>query len=161
VSALNEPGYVDAPALDGTAADARVWLSATPAGAIYRSFGIDPAAVVDEAAVRAEITARQNHGLPVDGAKLPMSGSVVDQIRAKHTERGGVWVNIPDTRPAWQQAMDVPRVAAQTRMGLDTPSGKDDVAREMEQLARDRYESARMRRDAALGPLARTVDFGD
>jgi hypothetical protein len=74
----------------------------------------------------------------------------------------GVFIEVESSVPPALQPMHIAAQAARTRRGMTAPGRPDDpLVAEVAQIGRERYEAARAEQDAALGPLARTISFGD
>jgi hypothetical protein len=72
----------------------------------------------------------------------------------------GAWIPVPNTIPPQLRALYAASELAQTRQAVNAAGRKDAEWQRLEAEGQARYQAARARMDAALGPLARTIGFG-
>jgi hypothetical protein len=72
----------------------------------------------------------------------------------------GAWIDVPNTIPPALRPLHAQSELSKTRQATNAAGRKDAEWQRLEAELRARYEAARARMDARLGPLAGTVDFG-
>ena len=68
---------------------------------------------------------------------------------------------MPNTIPPALRPLYAAQELAQTRQAMNAAGRKDPEWLRLEAERQARYQAARAAQDASLGPLARTVSFGD
>lgn len=129
--------------------------SQTPAGLLANG-GWDPSDRAVELAEREAQHARDRAEFEARLAANP-EWSASRKLQEALAARGwtGRWVDVGPSRPPELAAMDAGALAAQTRRGTWGPDGHggmeptNDVAAQIEQATRERYEAAKLREQAA------------